>query len=325
MTDADRPFRIIQTEELSPDAVHWLAERAEIIRCPSTDPAFGAHLSVADALVIRTYTTIDESLLQQAPRLKVIGRAGVGVDNVDLHACHNHGVTVVHTPDANTQAVIEYVFECMLLVLHPIGPVDGAWTLKHWKAQRNAFAVSRQLDEVTLGIYGFGRIGQRIAQVASAFGMKVIYHDLVEIEEDARSGATPVDRETLLRSSDVLTMHVDGRPSNRHLIDADALSLVRSNVLLINAARGFIIDAHALATFLTRNPSARAFLDVHDPEPIPADHPLLAMSPDRAYLTPHIAGRSLSGMNRMSDVVKDVWAVLNDESPRAIARPPATT
>ncbi len=310
---SNRRFNVIQTEHLDAGAAAWLAERVNLIVCPHDDPAFPAHLAEADGLVVRTYTQVNAALLDRAPRLRVVARAGVGVDNIDLRACAERGIVVVNAPDANTEAVVEFVFAEMLEALRPRRQVRQAADANQWRQWRNELEAERQLDELTLGILGLGRIGKRIAAVGRAFAMRAIYHDLLDIPAGQRFGAEPVDRDTLLRQADVLTIHVDGRPGNRHLIGARELALMRDDVLLINTSRGFVIDAAALAAFLAAHARAQARLDVHDPEPIAPDDPLLSLP--NAHLTPHIAGRTRTAMMRMSDVVRDVWEVLNGRQP----------
>src|SRR5262249_54873814 len=158
----------------------------------------------------------------------VVGRAGVGVDNVDLAACRARGVVVVNTPEANTRAVVEYVTALLLDALRPRVALDGALGVKEWKAARQALIAPRQLSDLTLGVYGLGKIGSQVARVGGALEMRTIYHDIVEIPVGRRFGARPVPLEQLLQESDVLTVHVDGRHSNRSLIGADALALMKS-------------------------------------------------------------------------------------------------
>ncbi len=299
---------VIQTEHLDAAAAAWLDERVNLLVCRYDDPHLDSMLDQADGLIVRTYTQVDAALLDRAPRLKVVARAGVGVDNIDLKACAGRGIVVVNAPDANTEAVVEYVFAATLDGLRPrewLGQaVDGA----RWRELRDGLEAEKQLDELTLGILGLGRIGKRVAEVGRAFGMRVIYNDLLNIPEPMRHGADPVDRITLLRESDVFTIHVDGRPGNRRLISASELALMRDAVTIINSSRGFVIDAAALGLFLQANAKAQARLDVHEPEPFGADYPLLGLP--NAHLSPHIAGRTHSAMARMSDVVHDVWRVL---------------
>lgn len=314
-------FNVIQTEHLDAAAAAWLAERVNLLVCPHDDPAFAARLAEAHGLVVRTYTRVNAALLDRAPRLRVVARAGVGVDNIDLRACAQRGVVVVNAPGANTEAVVEFVFAEMLDALRPRRRVRQAVDAAQWRRWRDELEAERQLDEITLGILGLGRIGRRIAAVGRALGMATIYHDLLDIPPAQRSGAEPVDRATLLRAADVLTIHVDGRPGNRNLIGERELAMMRGGVLLINTSRGFVIDPTALATFLAAHPRAEARLDVHEPEPIAADSPLLRLP--NAHLTPHVAGRTRSAMRRMSDVVYDVWEVLCGREPRhPVEEPP---
>ncbi len=310
---SQRPL-VIQTEHLDATCADWLDERCRVVRCAPEDDAFAAHLADADALVIRTYTTIDSGLLDAAPRLRVVGRAGVGLDHVDLEACASRGVTVVHTPDANTVAVVEYVWALILDALRPRPLLDEAIELGAWKTLRSRSIAGRQLSDMTLGLLGFGRVGRRMARIARAFDVRVLYNDLLDVETEARFGAEPVSLERLLAESDVLSLHIDGRPSNRHFIDAHRLSMCRPGVLIVNASRGFVLDPRALADFLEASPESAAILDVHDPEPFDAAYPLLGI--DNVRLLPHLGAATATAHRNMSWVVRDVWAVLQGETPR---------
>lgn len=304
----------IRTEHLDAGAEAWLAERCEVLHIGVDDDRFPKAAKDAQALIVRTYTTVDERLLERMPRLRVVGRAGVGLDNIDVEACRNRGVEVVHTPDANTQAVVEYVIAILCDAVRPrltLGePVDRA----RWNEIREEICGAWQMNELILGILGCGRIGRRVAQVAKAIGCTVIYHDLLEIPPEARHGASPVDFSRLLEESDVLTVHVDGRDANHGLIDAGILDRVKNDLILINTSRGFVIDEAALAEWLVRNPTAMAILDVHAQEPFTAEDPLLGLG--NVHLAPHLASRTATAMANMSWVVKDVWRVLEDEPPR---------
>jgi phosphoglycerate dehydrogenase-like enzyme len=306
-TPGERPL-VLQTEHLHPAASAWLAERCDLRDC-SGDPArFDALLPGADGLVIRTYTRVDAALLERAPRLRVVGRAGVGLDNVDLPACASRGVRVVHTPDANTQAVAEYVLALLLDATRPRLMLDKPIDAARWRAVREELIAPRQLDECVLGILGLGRIGSRVARIAHGLGMRVVYHDLVEIPPDRRHGAGPVSLDGLRRQSDIITVHVDPREANRGLVGADFLAGLRENVVIVNTSRGMVIDEPALAAFLRRNPKAAALLDVHAHEPIPPGSPLWNLP--NAHLSPHIAAATRSAHEAMSWVVREVWEVL---------------
>ncbi|MEM9882500.1 MAG: NAD(P)-dependent oxidoreductase [Planctomycetota bacterium] len=308
---------VLVTERLDDGCAAWLAERADLRWVAHNDrDAMAATLPLAEGLVVRTYTQVDASLLAQAPKLRVVGRAGVGLDNFDLPACHAAGVAVVYTPDANTQAVVEYVFGLMLDHFRPRTDIPVGADAAAFHALRQT-EVGRQLDELTLGVLGCGRIGTRVAAIAHAVGMNLRVCDLKPEPELRKTLAAPfdyVDHTTLYAESDIVTVHVDNRPKNRGLIDATALARMRPDALLINAARGMLVDHAALLRWLDERPEASAILDVHDPEPPPGDSPLHGRSDVR--LLPHLASRTGTALKNMSWVVRDVAAVLAGEGPR---------
>lgn len=310
---AARPL-VIQTEHIDPEPAAWLGERCELVQCPSDDAArFNGLLERADGLLIRTYTRVDAPMLARAPRLRVVARAGVGLDNVDIPACRGRGVQVVSTPGANTRAVVELVTAFMLDALRPRAFTDRALDQRTWNATRKDLIAPRQLSDLTLGIVGLGRVGSGVARVGVALDMTVVYHDLLDFPPERRFGATPVRFDEALARADVLTLHPDGRPGNRHLVNAAALARLKPDVVFINTSRGFIVDAAALAAFLRANAGARALLDVHDPEPFGPDYPLLGLP--NARLTPHIAAATATAHRNMSWVVRDLWRVLAGEQP----------
>ncbi len=316
-----RPLALI-TEHLDDQCTAWLAERCEAIRRAPGDASFPHDLARAEALVVRTYTRVDDALLRAAPALRVVGRAGVGLDNIDLAACAARAVRVVHTPDANTQAVAEYVIALILDALRPRPTVGRAMGVDAWKSLRSGSIAPRQFGDLTLGILGLGRVGKRVARCASGFGATVIYHDLVEVPTELRSGAEPVSFDELVHRSDILSVHVDERPTNRGLMNAKILAACPSDLLLINTSRGFVIDPAALARYLRANPAAQAALDVHEPEPPPADHPLMGLANCR--LLPHLGAATAAAHRNMSWVVRDVWRVLAGERPEHEATPAAS-
>lgn len=313
MSDRAERRLVVYTERLDEPCIAWLAERCEVAHCASEDgPRFGELMARADGLVVRTYTRVDDALLARAPRLRVVGRAGVGLDNIDLRACAARGVEVVHTPNANTRAVAEYVTALMLDALRPRAGLRNAPDLATWKKTRDALIAQRQLSDLTLGVYGLGRIGKSMARIGAALDMRVIYHDLLEIPPQQRHGASPVSRETLLREADILTIHVDGRTANHGLVNAAAVALLKPDVVLINTSRGFVVDPRALGAFLRGHPEARALLDVHEPEPFGPDYPPLGLP--NATLLPHLGAATRAAHRNMSWVVKDVWGVLETQA-----------
>jgi phosphoglycerate dehydrogenase-like enzyme len=311
------PAPVAVTEPLTPDSLQWLRERVSVTEAAPGEPAFEAVAGSLEGIVVRTLTRVDRALLSRMPRLRVVARAGVGLDNIDLPACRERGIAVVHTPDANTQAVVEYVLCLLCDALRPRLFLERPVDTQAWERIRTEVCGERQMDELTLGILGFGRIGSRVAQVARAIGFRVLYNDLLTFAPSMRHGAEPVSAEDLFARSDVITLHIDGRPDNRRFVNASLIKHMRPQVLLLNTCRGFVLDHEALADFLRMNPGAQALLDVHEPEPFPADHPLLGMR--NAHLAPHLASRTRSAMDRMSWVVRDAVAVLEGRKPEFAA------
>jgi len=305
-------FLIVCSESLSEEASRWLAARSRVRDVSHDAPGFAGALRDADAIVVRTYTRIDESRLDGAPGLRVVGRAGTGLDNIDVAACRRRGIEVVYRPEANTQAVVEYVIALMLDAVRGRLPLTAALDATEWSHVR-ATTVGRQLSDLRIGVLGLGRIGRRVATVSRTIGLDVQYHDIREIPTAERGGAAVVDAETLFAECDIITIHVDGRPGNRGFVGPDLLSRMKDNVVLINTSRGFVVDNAALRAFLLEHPLAQAHLDVHDPEPFDARYPLLDVA--GATLYPHLASRTDGAMAEMSWVVRDVMRVLDGQRP----------
>jgi D-3-phosphoglycerate dehydrogenase len=308
-----RPLVII-AEELDAEPLAWLGERCAVEACLSNDSGqFDGLLHWASGLVVRTYARVDAGLLARAPRLRVVGRAGVGLDNIDIPACRSRGVEVVHTPDANTRAVVELAWAMLFDALRPRVYLDRALPLGEWKRLRHGLIAPKQLAGMTIGIVGFGRVGRAMARVAAAMEMRVIYNDLLEIPEGARCGGEPMAPEEVFRGADIVTIHIDDRPSNARFIGERLVRRLRPDAVFVNASRGFVVDSAALASWLRANPSATAILDVHDPEPFGPDYPLLGLP--NARLTPHLGAATAAAHRNMSWVVRDVWRVLSGERP----------
>jgi phosphoglycerate dehydrogenase-like enzyme len=311
---ADQPL-VLVTEDTDAAPLAWLKERARVVEAAPDTPEYTAALPHADGLVVRTYTRVTAALLDRAPKLRVVGRGGVGLENIDVPACRARGVEVVYTPDANTLAVGDFVVGYMLQLLRPWGFFrERAYTPAEFKRVRNEQR-GVQLNELTLGVLGMGRVGRRVGHVvANGFGMRVIYHDILDVRAHLTFPAESVDPATLFREADVLTLHTDMRPGNEHLVGAPQLALMKPSAILINASRGEVLDAAALAAALREKRLAGAAIDVFDPEPPPADFPLLGM--DNVLLTPHMAARTYTAIENMSWVVRDVLGVLAGDPPR---------
>lgn len=306
---------IIVTEGSDPRPLQWLKERANVLEIGLDDPTFGEALARAEGLAIRTYTRVNDALLDQAPKLKVVGRGGVGIENIDVAACRKRGVQVVYTPDANTLAVGDFVFGYILQLLRPWNFFrDAVYEPAEFKRIRNTVR-GRQLNELTIGILGMGRVGRRVGRIAAAgFGMRVIYNDLVDVAAQLEFPAVSVDKPTLYAQADILSIHVDMRPGNENLVDRSALAGMKKEAILINTSRGEVLDVHALATALREKRLFGAALDVFAPEPPKPGFPLLGL--DNVLLTPHLAARTGTALENMSWVVRDILDVLSGKQPR---------
>ena len=304
------PPLVLVTEGSDATPLVWLKERTRVVEAAPGSSAFDAALPNAEGMVVRTYTKVDSDLLARCPKLKVVGRAGVGLEHIDVGACRARGVEVVYTPDANTLAVGDFVFGAALQLLRPWEAFkDRAYTPDDFKRKRNTFR-GMQLNELTIGILGMGRIGRRVGWIAAnGFGMRVIYNDLLDVRSHVTFPADAVERSTVFRDADIVTLHIDMKPGNEHLVAEPLLSLMKPTAILINMCRGEVLDAAALAAAIRAGKIAGAAIDVFDPEPPAADFPLLGF--DNVLLTPHMAARTATAMENMSWVVRDVVDVLN--------------
>ena len=314
MPEQNSPPLVILAEGSDPRPLQWLKERARVEEIASTDPKFFPRLSEADGLIVRTYTKVNAALLDRAPRLKVVGRGGVGLENIDVPECRRRGVEVVYTPDANTLAVGDFIFGYLLQLLRPWEFFrDAVYSPKEFKHIRDTVR-GRQLNELTIAILGMGRVGKRVGHIAAnGFGMRVIYNDLQEIPP-LDFPATAVDKATLYREADILTIHVDMRPGNQNLVGRPQLAMLKPTAVVLNTSRGEVLDAAALADAIKEKRIFAAALDVFHPEPPLPDFPLLGLP--NVLLTPHLAARTTTAMENMSWVVRDIIAVLSGEKPK---------
>jgi phosphoglycerate dehydrogenase-like enzyme len=305
---------VIVTEGSDARPLDWLKERVRVEEIPAADPKFLQRLPEAHGLLVRTYTKVNAGLLDRAPKLKVVGRGGVGLENIDVPECRRRGIEVVYTPDANTMAVGDFVFGCVLQLLRPWEFFrDAVYPPKEFKRIRDTVR-GRQLNELTIGILGMGRVGRRVGHIAAnGFGMRVIYNDLVDVKGLDLS-ASAVDKPALYREADILTIHVDMRPGNENLVGREQIAMLKPTSVVINSSRGEVLDAAALATAIRQKRIYGAALDVFSPEPPAPDFPLLGFG--NVLLTPHLAARTTTAMENMSWVVKDLVAVLEGQKPK---------
>jgi D-3-phosphoglycerate dehydrogenase len=308
-----RPI-VVVSEPLSERALGVLRAESEVRRVDArAAPALRQAVADADALIVRTYTPVDQALLDGAPKLKVVGRAGVALDNIDVPACRARGVEVVHTPEANTLAVVDYTVRMIIELNRRFWPMTGPLSPEAFHAARQQ-AFGRFCADATLGIIGCGRIGSRVGRAAAALNMTVLYNDIVDVAVDYPAQA--VDKPHLYAHSDIITVHTPLTDLTRHLIRAETIAQCRRGVQIINAARGGCVNYQDLAAAIRRGHVGAAAIDCHDPEPPPPDYPLFAVAGESVILTPHIAARVPAAMERMCDVVEDVLGVLHGRAPR---------
>ncbi len=314
MPRSDRPV-VLLYEPLHDVAMRFLEERAEVRLAPNWEERTILRLiGDVEGLIIRSNGRVTRKILEAAPNLKVVGRHGVGVDNIDCQAAQDLGITVVYTPGANTEAVAEYCVGLMLALARHIVQGDKALRSGDWRARYRL--IGTELFGKTLGVVGFGRIGQRVARIChDAFAMQVLYFDIVEYPDVASQiGARRVSLDELLRTADIVSLHVPLLPETRGLINEENLRKMKRSALLINTSRGPVVDQEALIRALQEGWIAGAALDVFDPEPLPQDSPLLRL--DNVVVTPHMAAHSEEGLVRMGmAVAEDVMRVIRGEPP----------
>ncbi|EPR60436.1 D-3-phosphoglycerate dehydrogenase [Toxoplasma gondii TgCatPRC2] len=254
-----------------------------------------------DGLMVRSGTTVTEKIIKHGQKLKIIGRAGVGVDNVCVDAATAQGIFVVNSPNGNTMAAAELTLGLMMALARKIPQADASVSRGEWT--RSKF-MGRQLNQKTIGIIGLGQVGTHVARVCTALGMEVLAYDPFINEEKAKAvGCRNVALETLLASSDFITLHVPLLDKTRHLINADKLKLIKKDACIINASRGGVIDEKAVAEALMANELAGAALDVFEEEKeFSKDNPLIQAKANgrNIILTPHIGASTLEAQHNVA-------------------------
>jgi D-3-phosphoglycerate dehydrogenase len=260
-----------------------------------------------DALIIRSGTKVDADVLQAGSNLKVVGRAGMGVDNIDINAATMAGIIVMNTPGANSMATAEQTMAMMLAVSRHIPQAYGSLKAGEWK--RSSY-VGSELYNKTLGIIGFGRIGRLVAERALAFGMEVLAYDPFVSEVVARDlGVTLVDLEDMLPEADYITLHTALLPATESMINTETIGLMKDGVIIVNVARGKLIDDDALADGLQSGKVKAAAIDVYRQEPPPPDNPLLDLP--NVITTPHLGASTFESQRQVAtQIVDQVLAAL---------------
>ncbi len=253
-----------------------------------------------DGIIVRSATNVTREVIEAADQLKVIVRAGVGLDNVDLEAASDNGVEVLNTPEAPTVSVAEMVFSLMFALARNVTQADSSMKDERWEKKKLRGV---ELWKKTLGIIGFGRIGQEVARRGTALDMNVIAYDVIDIEKACKeTGATSVDLERTITESDYLSLHVPLIPQTRGMIGVAELKKMKETAFIINTARGGVVDESDLLGALDKGHIAGAGLDVFENEP-PTDWTL--MKHPKVVATPHLASSTYEAQDRVGELTAE--------------------
>ena len=302
-------MKIVVAEKISSSAVDFLREPGwEIITADQINGNLPEHLATADALVVRSAVQVDGALLEHAPKLRVVGRAGVGVDNVDLDAATRKGIAVMNTPGGNAVAVAEQTLGMMLAMARFLCKADASMHAGKWEKKS---LQGTELRAKTLGIVGLGKIGMEVAKRAQAFGMQIVGHDpFVSAAIAKEQKITMATLGELYAAADYITLHVGLTPQTTGMINVDSIKKMKKGVRLVNCARGELVDEAALAEALKQGQVAGAGLDVFVSEPL-KNSPLQAL--DNVILTPHVGGSTNEAQEAVGvQIAKQVKDYLKD-------------
>lgn len=319
--DRPRPTVVI-SDQIHPIARDIFNRHADLIDVDGTDlDALLAVLPRADALVVRSETQVTAEVLAAGPKLRVVTRAGVGVDNIDLVAATHAGVLVLNAPGANAVSAGEHTIALLLAVTRQLPFANASTHSGHWERKK---IKPIDLNGRTVGIVGLGRVGSVVAKRLKAFDMNVIAHDPhISEARFAELGVTPVDYLTLLATSDVVTFHCPSTEETRHILNADALTYLKPHAIVLNVARGEVVDQNALAEALISGQIAAAGVDVFPHEPCTSS-PLFGLP--NVVLTPHTGGSSAEALRAVGEMISTTTiAALNGNAvPNAVNLPPAS-
>ena len=299
--------KILITEFMDEPAVAALRTQFEVHYAPNmVDDAVAMKAAIAavDAIIVRNRTQVRGELLAAGTKLSVVGRLGVGLDNIDVEACKGRGIAVIPATGANALAVAEYVIATAMMLLR--GAYTSTAAVGAGKWPRNPLSNGREIAGKTLGLIGFGGIGRLTAQLGRGLGMKIVAADAMLPASDpvwAAESATAMTVEEVLRAADVVSLHVPLTPQTKNLIDPARLALMKPDAILVNTARGGVVDEAAVAAALKAGKLGGAALDVFTAEPLPAGSPL-ADAPN-LVLTPHIAGLTRESNDRVASMIAE--------------------
>ena len=307
-------FKVLLYEDMHEEGKAILKEKADIFLAERLDEAYLIdRVKEIDGIIIRANGRVSRKIMEFALKLKVIGRHGVGVENIDLEAATGKSIWVVNTPDANDTSVAEHFFGLALMLSKMLKKGDLALREGRWEARYQY--IGGELHGKTLGILGFGRIGKAVGRIGhKGFDMKILYYDAVRYEEmEKEVKAEKRSLEDLLSESDFVSINLPMLPETQGLLKEKEFGLMKSSAYIINLARGPIWDEKALYTALKEKKIAGAASDVYEVEPARKDHPLLQL--ENFIGTPHMASHTDEALRRMSRVAVDIVRVLEGKKP----------
>jgi D-3-phosphoglycerate dehydrogenase / 2-oxoglutarate reductase len=307
---------------LHPEGLRLMETEARVAVVSDSESEAGMVAAAKEAagILFRSKPLCSRSLLAALPRLKVIGRHGVGLDIVDLPAATELGIPVVHAPGSNSSSVAEHAIMLMLACAKQAVVIDQRTRKADWGKGR--WESLLEMDGKTLGIIGVGNIGRRVAKTAAALGMRVIGYDKYVAPDELRQrGVEPMpDMASLLRAADVVTCHTPHTKETHHMIDAAAIAQMKDGVIFVNTSRGKTQEEGALLAGLESGKIRAAGLDVFEEEPVSSDNRLLQL--DNVVVSPHIAGVTRETMRAMAlQVTEEMLRVLRGERPRVLGNP----
>lgn len=318
MTEPDYKVLIIASS-IRPEGVKMLEAVASLSYLPAYSPEEDTVEAARDVdAILARVATITKPVVRASPKLKIVARHGVGVDAVDVEECTRLGIVVTTTGDANSEAVSEHAFAGLLAVARWLAIADASVKSAKWERQR---LVGVELYGKVLGLIGLGRTGARMARHSRGFDMRVLAYDpYVDAETAQKLNVSLVDLETLLRRSDFISIHAPLTEQTRSLIGQAEFGLMKPSAILVNTARGGLVDEGALYEALASRRIAGAALDVFAQEPLPPDHPLTRL--DNVLCSPHMAGVTEESLMRMSMRAADnILCVLRGERPMFVVNP----
>jgi len=307
-------FKVLLYEDMHEEGKTILEGKSDIFIAERLDePYLVGHLRDVDGIIVRANGRASRKVMESAPRLKVIGRHGVGVENIDLEAATEKGIWVVNTPDANDASVAEHFFGLALMLSKMLRKGEMALKEGRWEARYQY--IGNELHGKTLGILGFGRIGKTVGQMGyKGFEMKILYYDTMQYKEvEKEIKARKVSLGELLSKSDFVSINLPMLPETKGLIGEREFGLLKPTAHIINLARGPIWDEKALYTVLQERRIAGAASDVFEVEPATKGHPLFQL--ENFIGTPHMAAHTEEALGRMSRVAVDVIRVLEGKEP----------